>query len=182
MSVLNMVGAGNIENRKLNDFYPTPVWGTQALLDLEKFDGTVYEPACGDGAMSEVLIRNKYITVSSDKFDYGYEHGTLQDFLICDENVKWDNIITNPPFRLGQEFVEKALKVTTKKVARLLRIQFLEGQKRQPWLFTTPLKYVYVFSKRLNFNDSGGTTLCFAWFVWEQDYTGEPIIRQIVNK
>ena len=165
MSVLNMVGAGDAGNRKENDFYPTLHWGTQALLVLEKFDGIIWEPACGDGAMSEVLKSNGYEVISSDKFNYGYEIVGEQDFLTSEDEPKVDNIVTNPPFKLGQEFVEKALKVAKKKVAMLLRIQFVEGQKRQPWLFTTPLKYVYVFGKRLNFNDSGGTTLCFAWFV-----------------
>jgi hypothetical protein len=179
MSILNMVGAGPQESRKENDFYPTPVWGTQALLDREKFTGIIWEPACGDGKMSEVLKSNGYAVISSDKFDYGYQFAGEQDFLTLEDEHKVDNIVTNPPFKLGQEFVEKALTIAKNKVAMLLRIQFLEGQNRSAWLAKTPLKYVYVFGKRLNFNASGGAVLCFAWFVWEVGYTGEPIIRWI---
>lgn len=37
------------------DFYPTPEWATQVLIDNERFEGKIWECACGDGAMSEVL-------------------------------------------------------------------------------------------------------------------------------
>ena len=53
-------------------FYPTPPEATQALLDREKFIGNVYECACGDGAMSKVLIKNGYNVYSSDLIDRGY--------------------------------------------------------------------------------------------------------------
>jgi hypothetical protein len=129
--------------------------------------------------MSEVLKNNGYEVISSDKFDYGYTIGGIQDFLTSEDESKVDNIVTNPPFKLGQEFVEKSLKIANKKVAMLLRIQFLEGQKRSVWLSKTSLKHVYVFGERLNFNPTGGTTLCFAWFVWEIGYIGEPKIRWI---
>ncbi|MDE8344167.1 MAG: hypothetical protein POG24_10155, partial [Acidocella sp.] len=37
------------------DFYPTPGWATYALINSEQFEGDIWEPACGDGSMSEVL-------------------------------------------------------------------------------------------------------------------------------
>ena len=67
------------------------------------------------------------------------------------------------------------------------KIQLLEGDKRRKMFDNSPLKYVYVFSKRVNplrngeATDENGkpwaSTMCFAWFVWDLEYEGEPIIR-----
>lgn len=54
------------------DFYPTPAWATYALIDNERFTGDIWEPACGDGAMSEVLARTGNTVISSDLYDRGY--------------------------------------------------------------------------------------------------------------
>ena len=37
------------------DFFPTPPWATFALIDNERFQGDIWECACGDGTMSRVL-------------------------------------------------------------------------------------------------------------------------------
>lgn len=47
------------------DFYPTPRRGTEALLGVETFNGDIWEPACGNGAMSSVL-EEKYTVYSTD--------------------------------------------------------------------------------------------------------------------
>jgi hypothetical protein len=45
-----------VTNRRLvetsPDFYPTPEWATELLLMHEKFKGTIWEPACGEGDMA----------------------------------------------------------------------------------------------------------------------------------
>lgn len=109
------------------------------------------------------------------------------DFLTHEFNCKFDNIITNPPFNLAQEFIERALELSNDKVIMFAKIQLLEGNKRRELFDNTPLKYVYVFSKRVNplrngeeLDEKGkpwSSTMCFGWFVWEHDYEEEPIIR-----
>ena len=47
------------------DFYPTPAWATYALIDNERFVGDIWEPACGDGAMSAVLAQTGNTVISS---------------------------------------------------------------------------------------------------------------------
>src|ERR1700739_365918 len=77
------------------DFYPTPRWATFALIDNEPFKGEVWESACGDGAMSDVIADAGNPVVSSDLYDRGYgEIG--HDFLAT--RRRHPNIITNPPF------------------------------------------------------------------------------------
>jgi hypothetical protein len=172
---------GVSEGRPETDFYRTPVEATKALLDMESFPGIIWEPACGDGAISKALIEAGLDVVSSDLFHYGYGvHGV--DFLQSSETV--DHIITNPPFKHAQDFVQVALNSTTGKVAMLLKLQFLEGRKRKVFFESSPLKKVYVFSNRLKLTRNGndeqyknGGMMVFAWFVWDHSHDGPPTIE-----
>src|ERR1039458_1466032 len=94
---LSIVGARtNSGMREINDFYPTPGFVVEELLKRETFYGSIFEPACGRGDISEVLIRNGHTVYSADLINRGYGN-TRKDFLLYDGN-KFGNIITNPPF------------------------------------------------------------------------------------
>lgn len=162
------------------DFYPTPDWATQVLIDNESFEGEIWECACGDGAMSEVLKTTGNNVVSSDLYDRGYGEPGV-DFLESIRSV--DNIITNPPFHSAEEFVQRASKQATKKYAFLLRLAFLEGGKRQNNIFNIiPPSRVWVFSERITFYPKGaevkgsGTT-AYAWFVWDKAHKAATELR-----
>src|SRR5690606_6095380 len=135
------------ENREKDDFYPTWPAATAALLTRERFDGPIWEPACGEGDMSRVLEAAGYDVISTDLVDRGYGEPRV-DFL-----MEWEprapNIVTNPPFGLAREFVDKALMLTTGKVAMFLRLAFLESIERGVWLPTTPLARIYIMSRRV---------------------------------
>lgn len=153
------------------DFYPTPKWATQALIDNEKFEGTVWEPACGDGAMAEVFNSNGYKVISSDLYDRGYGEPEV-DFILAKRLV--DNIVTNPPFHSAEEFVHSGLRQSKKKFALLLRLAFLESAGRQRTIFSVnPPSTVWVFSERITFYPKGAVkkgngTTAYAWFVWDK--------------
>lgn len=171
---------GNKEGRPAADFYPTPRYATESLLQREKFTGDILEPACGDGAISKVLDEYGYQVTSRDLYDRGYGDTGI-DFLFMPENESFDNVITNPPYCLASEFLETALCVSRKKVAMLLKIQFLEGVKRNHLFKNAPFKSVMVFKKRLTMrregiNEGGSGMMTFAWFVWEHGYNGQPTI------
>ena len=162
------------------DFYPTPPRGTQALLNVEQFRGLIWEPACGDGAISRVLEDAGHSVLSTDLHDYGYGTPGI-DFLADDSRAR--NIVTNPPFKLAQEFAEHALAHTTNKVALLLRLAWLEGKARRRMFESTPLARVWVFSGRLTMKrggtdggKGGGSMVAFAWFVWDHSHKGAPTI------
>ena len=181
----SLSGTSTTRVRVDNDFYATPPESTIALLEREVFEGNILEPACGAGHISEVLKSYGYETISTDLVDRGYGVGDV-DFLKT-EFEKIDNVVTNPPFKYAKEFIEKALEVSNKKVAMFCKIQLLEGVSRQEMFMNTPLKTVYVFSKRQNPLRNGSpvdengkkwsSTMCFAWFVWEQGYEGKPSIE-----
>jgi len=181
---LSIVGANIKGDREKNDFYPTPESTTKALLERESFEGQVWECACGDGSMSEVI--KKYNKVwSSDIINRGYGDKTI-DFLETSAGFLDDNIITNPPYKLAKEFVIHAKKLARKKVAMLLKLVFLEGKGRYE-LFQDkefPLKKVYVFCGRQKIYANGvigknSGLIAYAWFIWDKEYKGEPTIEWI---
>ncbi|KKL09370.1 hypothetical protein LCGC14_2566520 [marine sediment metagenome] len=162
-------------DREGADFYPTPLWATEALLQQESFEGLVWEPACGDGAMSRVLIANGLQVVSSDLYNRGY--GTTGADFLEEVGADFDfipNIITNPPYNLAGEFVQAAWQKSTKKFAFLLRLAFLEGIDRYESIYTKiPPTRVWVFTKRVTFYPKGAAkkgsgTTAYGWFVWDK--------------
>lgn len=185
MSLESIYLTGSSEkNRESQDFYPTPPYATLKLLEKEIFTGSIYEPACGDGAISKILKENypEQKVLSTDLFDRGYGEKTDIDFLTYDYGeFHPNNIITNPPYKFAQEFVQRSLEVANSKVAMLLKLNFLEGQKRYELFKSTPLKKVYIFSKRLSFDKGdekgkGNGVLAYAWYVWEHGYNDAPTI------
>ena len=169
------------ENREVDDFYPTNPAATRALLSVERFDGAIWEPACGAGDLSEVLIAAGYRVISTDLIDRGYGEAP-RDFLM-EWNPRAPNIITNPPFREAQVFCDRALQLTTGKVAMFLRLAFLETLERGLWLPTTPLARVWIMSRRvpmqrgrLSEAGDGHGMIAFAWFVWDHAHVGPATI------
>lgn len=175
------VAADRKESRASADYYPTPPSGTRALLTVERFHGTIWEPACGAGHMSKVLEEAGYTVMSSDLVDRGYGEAGV-DFL-CDSirSRRVPNVVTNPPYIVALPFVRRALEVATSKVAMLLRLSWLEGVERGKLFREHPPSRVWVFSKRLTIQrsecdihrDAGGM-VAFCWMVWDKaDTSGE---------
>lgn len=188
-----LAGGNSTTEKADNDFYST---NPETIKEfMEEFNGAfemidvVWENACGDGNISEVL--KEYfddIVVSTDLVDRGYGIGGI-DFLNTYFNPNADLIITNPPFSLINDFIVKGLEKTNRYLVYLCKIQMLETVKRKSILENSPLKYVYVHSKRQSTWKNGepldpngkpwSTTMCLCWFVWDKEYKGEPIVRFI---
>ena len=181
-SALAYVGHNERGDREKDDFYPTPEAATQALMNRQKFEGEIWECACGNGAMSKVMIKNGYNVYSSDLIDRGYGETGI-DFLKSDK--KFDNIITNPPFNLGTEFTIQALKLARKKVVMLSKLSYLEGIRRRELIFNqNKLERVLVFSRRVPFKKESTQTkaaglMAFGWFIYDVNYNGKPTIDWI---
>ena len=177
-SALAYVGHNSRGDREENDFYPTPESATIALLQHQKFEGDIWECACGDGAISKVLLQHGYKVYSSDLIDRGYG-STGKDFLQSD--LKADNIVTNPPFNLAAEFTLQAFKCVKKKAVFFHKLVFLESKKRQKNLFSlNKLEKVLIMPGRLAFKGyKTGGLMCFAWFIFDVNYNGKPTIDWI---
>lgn len=173
-----------------DDWYPTPPSITAALLEREMLTPRVWEPACGDGAMSRVLIDHGYRVHSTDLMHRGYGEGG-HDFLRATAlpdrgDADW-SIVTNPPFNRAGKFASHALTLNPRKLCLFVRCSFLEGQRRGGSLFRDhPPARFWVFSTRQTLWRGGdpnarseGGAMAFAWVVWERHHRGGPLIGWI---
>ena len=190
-SIFATLAASNhtTKEREKNDYYATEPKAMELLLQLESFSPYVWEPACGEGHLSEVLKTHGYKVKSSDIIDRGYTGTETLDFLkIKREDIRQDfsrYIITNPPYKYAKEFVEHALDISmdSTKIAMFLKVQFLEGKARRKLFDKHPPKVIYVASSRLNCAMNGNfekylsSAVAYAWFIWEKGYKGDTIVR-----
>lgn len=179
-----LAGARDAGGMRQDDFYPTPPEAVHALCKHEKFTGSIWEPACGDGAISKVLTDYGYSVISTDLVNRGYGANRI-DFLM-ERHPRAPNIVTNPPFKNSEEFARHALTLTTGKVVFLLRLVWLAGKSRGEMFRRSPLARVLIFSSRLPMMHRGGyegpkssSAIDFAWFVFEHGYIGKPTIDWI---
>ena len=170
------------KSRPKSDFYQTPYSMTRHLLDREKFEGTIFEPCCGEGAIIKIL----------EEYNYEYKCGDITFNTNFLENFSQnDNIITNPPYSLAKEFILHAKKYTSKKIAMLLPLNYLHGIERykEIWLDTDfPLKKIYVFcrypmlSSEIREDGKYNTgMMVYAWYVWDKEHKGSATIDWIDN-
>ena len=180
------------EEREEHDYYATEPKAVELLLEKESFSPTVWECACGEGHIAEVLKNQGYDVVCSDIYDRGYEDTEIIDFLKVTSVATCSrmDIITNPPYKFAKEFVEKALEISAEgtKIAMFLKLTFLEGKARKKLFDKSPPKVVYVSSARLQCAKNGdfekygkgvGTAIAYAWFVWEKGYNGKTTVEWI---
>jgi hypothetical protein len=188
------LAGGTPKNERVeNDYYATdPVAVKKLLTAYSGIDGLILEPCVGQGHIANTIkefYTNPKEIVALDIVDRGYPNTIVTDFLTWEPSQKFDSIITNPPYSLAKEFVEKGMTLLNDDgvMAMFLKIQFLEGSKRKEMFKRYPPKYIYVFRNRMATWNNGepkdpngkrwATTMCHAWFVWENGSTSEPIVR-----
>ena len=169
------------------DFYVEPPWAIEALFQAEPFMGRIWDCAAGTRTIEKVASKFNYVVVSSDvqaRDQEGLIGGInfLDDTYFHREMGGVENIVTNPPYGQAMEFVDRALDIVKFKAAFLLRLDFLESQKRGVLFDNTPLARVLVFRRRVSMppGDSdvppSGGRHAFAWYVWQHDHVGPPTL------
>lgn len=180
------------------DDFPTPPWATRALCEfLEEWCGesleylSVREPAANRGHMVRPLLEYFGEVNASDVHDYGAGY-RVEDYLFGPDShfSRTDWTITNPPFRLAEQFVERALRLSNIGVAMIVRSAFLEGQERCEALFTEhPPAVVLQLSERCGMfkgrlmrlgtkyldregkERSAATATAYCWVIWRHQHT-----------
>lgn len=168
--------------RQPYDFYETPRYTIQSLLDVHKIEYPVLEPCAGTLAISRMLTEGDPYEVYTNDINPLASTQTHQDYLKTKIQANWmETIITNPPYSLAQEIIEKALKDVAEdgEVIMLLRLNFLGAQKRKKFWQNTPLKHIYVLSKRPCFLNKKSDMTEYAWFIWQKGYKGKASIEII---
>lgn len=177
------------------DFYATPAWVTGALLRHVQLRGPVWEPCCGDGAMSVVMAEHGYDVVSSDITDRGFGMPNV-DFLRCDAVPSGcRSIVTNPPYgdtgsHAGQsksstamlDFLRHSMALTASvdgQLALLVRLQWIAGQRAAELMSAGPFSAVIVLMRRIRWFEMGEKTKHgqhhHAWVVFDHSHPrGQP--------
>ena len=173
-----------IPKRIPNEFYPTPPEAVRALLSVESFDGSIWEPACGEGAITKELEAAGYSVVSTDRYAYGFGQSGI-DFL-AEESPRGRNIVTNPPYGhgLADTFMLKALKLTRRtggKVALLLNLASLCHPRRTVLWQKIPPARIYAIDgvvcwpeRRYGRAPEAFTRHRYCWVVWNPGHQGAP--------
>ena len=175
--------------RKRNDwidFYQTPTWAIEKLLEKEQFKWNILEPCSWAWVISKVLENYWYKVFSQDIRTDEWVYWKKWINFLLDDIPYTNNIVTNPPYKYAQDFIEKSLYLTEWKVAMLLKLSFLESIWRYEFFKNTPLKKVFVFCKRVNMYPEwqpipkNSWTIAYAWYIWEEWYRWEPTIDWII--
>ncbi len=172
------------EFRPHDDHYNTPREASVPFIRVAWLPETVWEPACGEGALSKVLEDHGHSVISTTLFDRGY--GTTGvNFLAC-KDLMASAIVTNPPFAIIDEFVVHALRLNPDVLAIFAKTKFVEGADRYREIHSRrPFSVQYQFIERIRFfagdtpiaDQPGWNTEAFAWFVWLKGWNRDPITR-----
>ena len=165
--------------RKANDLYETPEWVTEALIPhvpdrIQK----VWEPACGSGKMVEPLLSRCDV--------FGSDLAFGRDFLLTVVEESAGAIITNPPYDLAQEFIDRALQMMEPVrglVAMLLRTDFDHAKSRTHLFRDCPAfaKKLVLMKRIAWFVEADGKpkaspSFNHAWYIWDWQHEGPPTI------
>lgn len=178
-----------IEAQDSLDDFPTPPWATRALL-AHVLAGvpvpmqSVWEPCCNRGYMARPLREAFGYVLATDVFDYDWPGMASQaDFLFAgtasDLPIDW--VVMNPPFKLAEQFIDKARNVAHIGVAALVRTSFLEGIGRYQRLFKdTPPTIVAQFAERVpmvkgRVDPAASTATSYCWLVWAPTLIRRPM-------
>lgn len=187
-SIFKCLGASNHteKERHPEEYYASEPLAAELLLSVEPDLSNILECAAGEGHLAKVFDKYGKLGGAIDLVDRGY--CSVKDFFELNE---WDgDIVTNPPYKFAQDFVEHSLDIVPdgRKVCMFLKIQFLEGQKRGEMFKKFPPKVIYVSSSRLlcakngkfeEMRKGGGSAVAYAWFVWVKGFKGDTIVKWI---
>lgn len=162
-----------------NDLYETPPAAVHALLRHERLNGSIWEPAAGRGAISRELRAAGYTVFASDLCTYDCADAYIMpnvDFLkqkASEWHNTYQNIVTNPPFKLADKFVRHGLKLGCKVIV-LQRLIAIEGAGRSD-LIDKHCVRIWAGIERLPMMHRDGWKgpklavggVPFAWFVFE---------------
>jgi len=169
--------------RQPGDFYETPAWAIDVVLDElgigPDFDGYAIDPGTGTGAIAHRLAercpRADIRGVEKNPELLATARACRADGIAWEESdwITWqpdgtpDLIVCNPPYGDAERFVRKALTVAGKRgtVAMLLRQGWVSGKKRRDFWRQYKADFM-ALEKRPSFNRSGTDATDYAWFVW----------------
>jgi len=175
---ISSLGTSRFE-RKALDYYPTPVWVTEAIVwslnELNIHPKQVWECAAGNGAMADVLSKY-YDVVASDIVDYGCLDVDQVDFLTVDFTTD-KAIITNPPYgEKAEQFIRMALRTTTTVVAMVMRQEYDAARTRIDLFQHSAFRAKITLTSRPRWIEgtTGAPRFNYAIYVWDHSNASPP--------
>ena len=178
-----MAGANKRGDRVAADFYPTPTPGTviRSLFTVWRpRDPIVWEPACGNGALSTVLDDEGYAVLSSDLKDYGYGTDKVDFFKVRIPPAL--GIVTNPPWNLAKKWVAHAYDIGIEQMALLLPTGFFTSLSGAECFDHWRPRYVLPLTWRLDFQNKGSPVMTSQWVVWDKHEALIPTEYKLLRK
>lgn len=184
----NILANKSAKDRSVTDFYPTPENVTIALMDYLQLpiNTRIWEPACGEGHMSEAIQKCGYPVISTDLHKGLYGLGG-KDFLTTELPKNCDWIITNPPFYLAEQFIKRCIEHKLP-FAMLLKSQYWHSAKRRKLFENYKPKAVLPLTWRPDFlfgKKGGSPTMECIWTVWsgcaDENTIYLPLKKPLVN-
>ncbi len=179
---------------KQAEFWRTPEWPIEAILRVELLTARVFDPCCGDGAMTDIARRHGYEVIASDLYDWGIGEAGV-DFLTTPEGGRTHGhtIFMNPPFSKACDFVERGMALGARKIVCFQRWAWWESAGRRAWWEAHRPQRIYVCSDRATcwlgtipeeekIDEKGrrrGTSNAHGWFIWESGQPTGPLIGHI---
>jgi len=162
------------------DFYPIPPYAVERLLEVETFKGLTWECVCANGTIPKVLERTNYEAFGTNIIDGGYDRFDKQiDFPNTNLLAPVNNIITNPPYKHVEEFIQRSKQHAIDKIAMLLKTE-CENECQYEMFQDNgfPLKAIYSFGEKVSFLRISNTecisgTMAYGWYVWDRHYSGK---------
>lgn len=174
--------------REQHDFYATDPKALTALAQHMQLPHVIYECACGTGHLVKALTELGHEVIATDLIDRGFGQGNVNFLEVEQMPEHCDCILTNPPYKFTNEFIEHALKILPKggKAIFLLNLNILAGQSRFKRIYSRGvLKELYLFSKRIvcakngDFEQCKSSAVNYAWFVFEKGFCGSTLLHWI---
>lgn len=195
MSATNRTRRDQQPHRKHeSDYYITPKWAIRSFLkawdedtgivtELSKKEQPMILDPCSGGdpkhgmAYPDVLAEYNLYPITVDIRPDSRAMITA-DYLGLDVQAYFDLVISNPPYVVAMEFIEKALRDCKDGgyVVMLLRLNFFGSQKRGPWFKENYPRWCYVHSKRLGFfpdEPSRTDATEYMHAVWQKGYKSD---------
>lgn len=171
-----------------SDFYVTPSKTIHRFLEnyYDFNELTILEPSAGNGSICKVIkelypdsyiVANEIREEENDNLTGCSDEVFHEDYLKFTDKGKYDVIISNPPFSLAQEFLEKSFEIAGRNtdIIMLLRLAFLESKRRHDFWQKHPLSGLYILSERPSFINGKTDATAYGWFVWRKSCRDQTI-------
>ena len=182
--------------RDPDDWYCEPAWAVELLFQNIDFDEqSIWDPACGGGNIPRVAAEYGFDTLGTDKVDRGCG-ARLLDFIDCCCIGEFDlpprlSIVTNPPYKLTEQFIRRAMTLVDHRIAVLVPVSFMASKARFELFTETPPSDVLILCRRPSMppghkiaamGDKAfkGGMVDFCWIVWSRPHDRECRVRWVL--